>query len=95
MVQYALYSQTVEYLLTPIMDEDELESMISQGFGEVWKDADLAEKLEEHLGSVYEAYKFTLMDIQDVIEELATMLDIERTGHVGAAPLDHCLNADS
>lgn len=81
-VQYALYSQTIEYLLTPIIDEDQLESMFTQDFGQLWKEPDIAEKLEEHLGSVHEAYRYTLMDMQETIEELVAMLDIERRGHV-------------
>lgn len=82
MVEYATYSQTVEYLLISITDEDKFEDMVSRGFSEVWKDPTLAIRLQEHLGNVHEAYKFTLTEMRSVIEELATLLDIERKGLV-------------
>lgn len=82
MVEYASYSQTVEYLLISITDKDKLEEMINQGISGIWKEPALAVRLRERLGSVHEAYKATLMDIHSVIEELATMLDIDRTGPV-------------
>jgi len=81
-VQYALYTQTIEYLLTPIVDEDQLEIMLTQDFGELWKQPEVAGRLEDHLGNVHEAYQYTLMDMQETIEELVAMLDIERKGQV-------------
>ncbi|GAB7349706.1 hypothetical protein MBLNU459_g0447t1 [Dothideomycetes sp. NU459] len=92
-VQYALYSQTIEYLLTPIVEEDQLESMFAQDFGELWKQPDIAGRLEDHLGSVHEAYHYTLMDIQEVIEELVAMLDIERQGQSVPVHLESLLAA--
>lgn len=82
MVEYATYNQTVEYLLISITDDEQLEEMVSQGVSEIWKHPALATRLQDRLGSVYEAYRITLMDMRSVIEELATMLDIERKGPV-------------
>ncbi|KAF1354686.1 hypothetical protein BDV97DRAFT_395111 [Delphinella strobiligena] len=93
MVEYATYSQTVEYLLISITDEDKFEDMVSRGFSEVWKDPTLAIRLQEHLGNVHEAYKFTLTEMRSVIEELATLLDIERKGLLAASHLEALLVA--
>ncbi|KAL1303415.1 hypothetical protein AAFC00_006806 [Neodothiora populina] len=92
-VEYALYNQTIEYLLTPIVDDDKLDAMISQGFSDIWKEPALAGKLQKRLGSLHEAYEIVLDDLRSVIEELATMLDIERKGHLSAPHLEALLAA--
>ncbi|THZ56709.1 hypothetical protein D6C86_07676 [Aureobasidium pullulans] len=78
LVQYATLSQTLEYLLTELTDKDELDGMITRGYGKLWEDSDMSDKLQQQLGTAYESFCIVLAQIFDDMEQLATVLDIER-----------------
>ncbi|KAL2029015.1 hypothetical protein VTO58DRAFT_110045 [Aureobasidium pullulans] len=72
------FSQTLEYLLTELTDKDELDGMITRGYGKLWEDSDMSDKLQQQLGTAYESFCIVLAQIFDDMEQLATVLDIER-----------------
>lgn len=82
LVQYATLSQTLEYLLTELTDKDELDGMITRGYGRLWEDSDMSDKLQQQLGTAYESFCIVLAQIFDDMEQLATVLDIERKERV-------------
>ncbi|THY25928.1 hypothetical protein D6D01_04737 [Aureobasidium pullulans] len=78
LTQYAAFSQTLEYLLADFIDEAELDDMIVHGYSELWKNPDLTTKLKSRLGTVYEPFRQALTEMRHDMEQLATVLDIER-----------------
>lgn len=95
LVQYTTYSQTLEYLLTDLTDEEKLSDMIARGYGELWKDPELTTKLQQRLGTAFESVRIVLVQLSDVMEQLARVLDIERQGQVCIHDICSTEDADS
>ena len=81
-VEYGLYTNTLEELLTDIVCEDEASSMITQGYGPVWKQSGLDDKLKRRLGNAHTTYLLVMKQMQDVMAKIASLLDIEKQGNV-------------
>lgn len=81
-LEYALYTNTLEELLANIVPENEASSMITQGYGAVWKQPGLDEKLKRRLGNAHTTYFLVIKQMQDVMAKIASLLDIEKQGNV-------------
>ncbi|THZ99657.1 hypothetical protein D6C82_05022 [Aureobasidium pullulans] len=89
LTQYAVFSQTLDYLLTELTDQDELDDMVTRGYGDLWKDSQLNTKLQRQLGTAYESFRIVLVQISNDMEQLATILDIQRQGQLEALVTSH------
>ncbi|KAF2142808.1 uncharacterized protein K452DRAFT_307725 [Aplosporella prunicola CBS 121167] len=76
--QHVQYELTLRLLLTPITTEYELAEMITDPSGDLWKDPEMAIKLEEKLGEAYQAYQGTMTDIDAIMKKIASKLDLNR-----------------
>lgn len=72
-------------LLEPITTEIELAEMLSDPSGQLWKDTEMTEKLQEKLQDSFFAYQSTIADIERITKKIASKLDLDRASEVG-----HC-----
>ncbi|KAG9556095.1 hypothetical protein KCU71_g11694, partial [Aureobasidium melanogenum] len=83
MTEYGLYNNALEELLVDVVTPLELRNMIDQGYGPLWKDAALEDKLRKRLGRTYHTYFLVMKQMQEVMARIASLLDIQRQGNVG------------
>jgi hypothetical protein len=82
--QHVHYAQTIRILFEPITSDVELAEMMSHpGSSKLWKDKDMAEKLQERLRESYQAYQGTITDIERITKKIASKLDLDRATEVG------------
>ena len=83
--QHVHYAQTIRILFEPITLEDELARMMTDpGSQQLWKDAAMAERLQNRLQESYEAYQSTIVNIERITKKIASKLDLDRATEVGA-----------
>lgn len=70
-------------LLEPITTEFELAEMLSEPSGQLWKDSEMAIKLQGKLQESYQAYQSTIADIERIMKKIASKLDLDRAAEVG------------
>lgn len=81
--QHVHYAQTIRILLEPITAEVELaEMMTDPGSSRLWKDSQMAEKLQDRLQESYHAYQGTIADIERITRQIASKLDLDRANEV-------------
>jgi hypothetical protein len=81
--QHAHYDQTMRILLEPITTEVELaEMMTDPGSSQLWKDKEMAGKLQDRLQEAYHAYQGTIADIERITKQIASRLDLDRADEV-------------
>lgn len=81
--QHVHYSQTIRILLEPITADVELaEMMTDPGSLQLWKDKEMALKLQERLQESYHAYQGTIGDIERITKQIASKLDLDRANQV-------------
>lgn len=83
MTEYSLYNNALEELLVDVVTQQELRSMIDQGYGPLWKDTALEDKLGKRLGRTYATYFLVMKQMQEVMARIGSLLDIQRQGNVG------------
>ncbi|KAF2012655.1 hypothetical protein BU24DRAFT_411993 [Aaosphaeria arxii CBS 175.79] len=76
--EHVHFAQTMRQLLEPITDEFELDEMLSEPSGRLWKDHDMAEKLRDKLQESFMAYQATINEIETIMKEIARKLDVDR-----------------
>ena len=91
--QYASYEQSVQLLLTPITDGQELSEMLENSDSPYWKDPDIDNALRSSLGRAYNSYLRVNSDIQRVIIALAERLNIEGADKVTQKGLEAIISA--
>jgi hypothetical protein len=81
--QHVHYSQTIRILLEPITEDVELaEMMTDPGSSRMWKDKEMAARLQERLQDSYQAYQNTITDIERITKKIASKLDLDRAAEV-------------
>lgn len=81
--QHVHFAQTIEILLKPITSDVELAKMLlNPGSAQLWKDEDMASKLQERLQESYHAYQGTIADIERITKQIASKLDLNRAKEV-------------
>lgn len=81
--QHVHYAQTIRILLEPITAEVELaEMMTDPGSSQLWKDKQMAMKLQDRLQESYHAYQGTIADIERITRQIASKLDLDRANEV-------------
>ncbi|KAF3042184.1 hypothetical protein E8E12_008863 [Didymella heteroderae] len=77
--QHVHYAQTMRILLEPITAEVELaEMMTDPGSSRLWRDKQMAAKLQDRLQESYHAYQGTIADIERIAKQIASKLDLDR-----------------
>jgi hypothetical protein len=83
--QHLHYDTTIRILIAPITSEAEFaEMMANPGSAKLWKDKDMAVKLQDRLGETYDAYQRTIADIEQITKKIASKLDLDRAHEVRA-----------
>lgn len=81
--QHVHYAQTMRILFEPITAEVELaEMMTDPGSSHLWKDKEMAAKLQDRLQESYQAYQATIADIERIAKQIASKLDLDRANEV-------------
>lgn len=81
--QHVHYTQTIRILLEPITADVELAEMMSDpGSSILWKDKEMALKLQDRLQESYHAYQSTIGDIERITKQIASKLDLNRANEV-------------
>jgi hypothetical protein len=88
---YTSYEQSIQILLTPIIDPQVLHDMMESTDSEVWKDEEIAEALQNRLGLSYRAYMRTMRDIEGAMVSIAEHLNIEGADKVNQEGLEAIL----
>ncbi|KAL1650588.1 hypothetical protein SLS61_005837 [Didymella pomorum] len=93
--QHVHYAQTIRILLEPITAEVELaEMMTDPGSSRLWKDSQMAEKLQDRLQESYHAYQGTIADIERITRQIASKLDLDRANELKRNDLEALLVAN-
>lgn len=90
---HASFEQTMELLLKPITEPEELSDMIENTDSPHWTDPDIDQELQNKLGKAYKAYLRKTQDIQAIIIELAACLNIAGTSKVSQDGLEALISA--
>lgn len=81
--QHVHYAQTIRILLEPMSSAEELaEMMMHPGESQLWKDKDMASRLQNRLQVSYHAYQGTIADIERITKQIASKLDLDRANEV-------------
>jgi len=81
--QHVHYAQTIRILLEPMSSAEELaEMMMHPGESRLWKDKDMASRLQDRLQESYHAYQGTIADIERITKQIASKLDLDRASEV-------------
>ena len=81
--QHVHYAQTIRILLEPITADVELaEMMMDPGSSQLWKNKEMALKLQDRLQESYHAYQGTIADIERITKQIASKLDLDRANEV-------------
>ncbi|EER25963.1 hypothetical protein D8B26_008293 [Coccidioides posadasii str. Silveira] len=75
--QYTSYEQSMQILLSPITDPQELLDMMENANSELWRDKEIEAALRKKLGRSYPACMRTIRDIESTMKAIAGNLNIE------------------
>ncbi len=78
-IQHSYYEMTLRNLLMGVVDDAELDEMMSRPESPLWKSPGLDEKLRQKLGAAYRVYGYTIQNMGSHMKTLARHLDIDRT----------------
>ncbi|KAF2401726.1 hypothetical protein EJ06DRAFT_528881 [Trichodelitschia bisporula] len=76
--QLAFEQNLEKYLLPLIVDDDELQSLISDPGGERWRHPELEERLKTRLPRAYDLYISTIGDMNETMVELQKMMGVDK-----------------
>ncbi|KAG8529129.1 uncharacterized protein KY384_005764 [Bacidia gigantensis] len=68
--QQNIYMNTIEEIISPVLPDSQFIELLQDPGGKSWQDPILSEKLENHLGTVYPAFKDTMIDIKEIMDEM-------------------------
>ena len=81
--QHVHYAQSIRILFEPITTDVELaEMMTDPGSSQLWKDKEMALRLQDRLQESYHAYQGTIADIERITKQIAGKLDLDRANEV-------------
>ncbi|EON62852.1 hypothetical protein W97_02077 [Coniosporium apollinis CBS 100218] len=92
--QHVHYEQTLKLLLAPITEDAELADMVANPGQGLWKDAEIAIKLENRLNESYKAYIGTIADIEGIMKKIASKLDLGSGNSMTRDNLETLLSAN-
>ncbi|KAF2115033.1 hypothetical protein BDV96DRAFT_91523 [Lophiotrema nucula] len=92
--QHVHFAQTMRLLLEPITTDVELDEMLDNPSGRMWKDADMSRRLEDRLQESYHAYQSTILDIEKIMKKIALKLDLDRAKELSRNDLEAMLAAN-
>lgn len=90
---YTSYEQSIQILLTPIADPQELQDMMENTGSELWKDNEIDEALQKRLGTSYRACIRTVREIEGAMMSIAKHLNIEGADKVTQEGLEAIIAA--
>ncbi len=89
--QGVYYQDTLEELLTGIVQsEDEINDLIAQPRGSVWKRPEYEEKLRQRLGRSHEVYLLKSEKMVDALLSMCEKLGVDSSGKVGTQSCSLC-----
>lgn len=91
--QHASFEQTIQILLQPITDEEELSDMIENTDSSYWSEPSIDRALRKKLGKAYHSYLRKTQDIQSIMMELAEKLNIEGANRISQNGLEAIISA--
>lgn len=91
--QHASFEQTIQILLVPITNEEELSDMLDNTDSPYWSDQFIDHGLRKKLGQAYPSYLRKTQDIQRIMIELAAKLNIEGADKVTQEGLEAIISA--
>ena len=68
--QKVIYMNTIEEILSSVVSDSQLHGLLQDPNGKAWQNPTLSEKLANHLGGVYPAFKDTMIDIKEMMDEM-------------------------
>ncbi|KAF2497515.1 hypothetical protein BU16DRAFT_316252 [Lophium mytilinum] len=80
--QYSSYELTIRGLLASITSEAELEEMMGDTTGKLWKSEDMCERLQEKLATAYQPYLYTASEIERIILEMTACLNLNKATQI-------------
>ncbi|KAJ8118279.1 hypothetical protein OPT61_g723 [Boeremia exigua] len=93
--QHVHYAQTIRILLEPMTATTELNEMMTEpGMSQLWKDKDMALRLQDRLQESYHAYQGTIADIERITKQIASKLDLDRADELKRNDLEALLAAN-
>ncbi|KAL9118229.1 MAG: hypothetical protein Q9187_005228 [Circinaria calcarea] len=82
--EHARFLNTCELLLDGLVAGPDLERLIQDAGGGLWKDDELDEKLRARLHRSYAPYLHSVTDIKEALEEMKVKLELNAEGRVSA-----------
>ena len=80
-----------ERLLVNIVPETNIEDMINDPFGPLWKDETTARKIHERLWRSAKVFKDNVLDMNEAVEEIKEKLSLGPDGKVSAVGTDKAI----
>jgi hypothetical protein len=84
--QHVHYEQTLRLLLADVVEIDELEEMLATPHSNIWRTAEIQERLERRLQESYNAYQDTVDHMEDIMKRIAKDFKIDHSERVRSVP---------
>lgn len=75
--QNVIFLNTIEELICPLVSDSQLQTLLKDPNGRLWKDKQLSASLEKHLDGAYPIFSEIMEDIKVVMSELQKTLSAE------------------
>ena len=75
--QHVIFLNTIEELIYPLVSDSQLQTLLKDPNGRLWKDKQLSASLEKHLDGAYPMFSELMEDIKVVMSELQKNLSAE------------------
>ena len=75
--QHVIFLNTIEELICPLVSDSQLQTLLKDPNGRLWKDKQLSASLERHLDGAYPIFGEIMEDIKVVMSELQKTLSAE------------------
>ncbi|KAK1750544.1 hypothetical protein QBC47DRAFT_118880 [Echria macrotheca] len=92
-IQHSSYEMTLRNILSGIVCDEYLETMMARYDSPLWKDAEVHDELRRKLGAAYNVYDYTIREMAGYMTTLASHLDIDRKKTQSASDLEAILLA--
>jgi hypothetical protein len=93
---WTIFEVNSKLILTPLMDDDELNQFLAKPIGETWKDKVWEAKLRKRLPDTYDAVLRTIVEIHGIVQSLKKELgadksDLQMRMNEASFPIHRCL----
>ena len=85
-VEHVRLMTVFEKLLSDIVPDEQIDAMINNPFGPLWKDRHAAERIRKRLGRSMDSFEKVVQDMQETMEEIGKMLGLGPDGDVSIRP---------